>query len=97
MFFRPIHCSALMFVLLWQVTVYAQVYRFADDVLERGYYDRPYERYEAEPDYCQTNATFLPASDNQRDLQSEASNQQALVLQSAQDSVSWVVERPGDG
>ena len=97
MFLRPIHCSALMFVLLGQVTVYAQVYRFADDILERGYYDRPYERYEAEPDYCQTNATFLPASDNQRDLQSEASHQQALVLQSAQDSVSWVVERPGDG
>lgn len=75
----------------------SQVYRFATDQIQRGYYNRPYERYEAEPNYCSTNGQFLAASDNQRDLQSEASHQQAVVLNNVGDYVSWVVNKPGDG
>lgn len=75
----------------------SHVYVFATDTLERGYYNRPYERYEAEPDYCLTNGTFLAVSDDQRTLQSEASHQQALQLTAPNDYVAWVVNRAGDG
>lgn len=75
----------------------SHVYVFATDTLERGYYNRPYERYEAEPDYCLTNGTFLAVSDDQRTLQSEASHQQALQLTVPNDYVAWLVNRAGDG
>ena len=74
-----------------------QVYRFATDALERGYYNRPYERYEAEPEFCTAQGLFLAASDDQRDLQSEASHQQAIQLVSTEDSVSWIVGAAGNG
>lgn len=73
------------------------VYPFATDELQRGYYTRPYERYEAEPNWCSTNATFLEASDDQRMLQSEATHQQALQLIQPNDYVAWRVNNPGDG
>lgn len=63
----------------------------------RGYYNRPYDRYEAEPGLCTTNGQFLAASDNQRDLQSEASHQQAVQLTQVGDYVSWEVSKAGDG
>ena len=75
----------------------AQVYEFATDAQERGYYNRPYERYEAEPDRCEASGLFLAPSDDQRDLQSEASHQQALQLTGSGDFVSWTVNKPGDG
>lgn len=77
----------------------AQVFTFPTDELQQGYYNRPYQRYEAEPNYCTLggNATFLAASDDQRDLQSEASHQQAAQLIQPGDEVSWVIDQPGDG
>ena len=75
----------------------SHVYEFPTDTLMRGYCNRPYERYEAEPDRCQTNGTFLAASEDQRTLQSEASHQQALQLTAKDDYVAWVVNRAGDG
>lgn len=75
----------------------SHVYDFPTDTLRRGYYNRPYERYEAEPDHCLTNGTFLAASEDQRTLQSEASHQQALQLTAKGDYVAWVVNRAGDG
>ncbi|MCM1035282.1 MAG: DUF6383 domain-containing protein [Paludibacter sp.] len=87
----------LLCVLLCIVPVKAQKVEFADDALQRGYYNRPYQRYEAEPGCCLTNGTFLSASDNQRDVQSEASNQQALTLAMQDDQVSWILDKGGDG
>lgn len=75
----------------------SHVYPFPTDTLLRGYYNRPYERYEAEPDYCLTNGTFLAPTDDQRLLQSEASHQQALTLTAEGDYVAWTIHRPGDG
>lgn len=75
----------------------SQVYTFDADKYQRGYYNRPYERYEAEPGLCTTNGNFLAASDNQRDLQSEASHQQAVQLTQVGDYVQWVVNKAGDG
>ena len=74
-----------------------QVYTFHTDALQQGYITRPYERYEAEEGYCLTTGQFLPASDVQTDLQSEASHQQAVQLSQAGEYVSWVVNRAGDG
>lgn len=75
----------------------SHVYTFATDKLQRGYYNRPYERYEAEPNFCETNGTFLAASDNQADLQSEASHQQAVQLIAQNSYVRWKVNKAGDG
>ncbi len=79
------------------IGVQGQVWSFATDTQERGYYNRPYERYEAEPGWCEAAGVFLAPSDDQRDLQSEASHQQALQLQTTADSVSWTVGNAGDG
>lgn len=75
----------------------SHVYTFATDAQQRGYYNRPYERYEAEPDHCETNGTFLAASDDQADLQSEASHQQAVQLINVNSYVQWKVNKAGDG
>lgn len=75
----------------------SHVYTFATDKQQRGYYNRPYERYEAEPGFCETNGTFLAASDNQVDLQSEASHQQAVQLINQNSYVQWKVNQAGDG
>ena len=75
----------------------SHVYTFATDAQQRGYYNRPYERYEAEPGYCETNGTFLAASDDQADLQSEASHQQAVQLININSYVQWKVNKAGDG
>ncbi len=88
---------SLLILALMPLCVSAQVYSFAEDALQRGYYNRPYERYEAEPSYCQTNGVFLAASDDQRELQSEASHQQALQLIQQGDYVSWQVNKAGAG
>ena len=75
----------------------SHVYTFATDAQQRGYYNRPYERYEAEPNFCETDGTFLEASDNQADLQSEASHQKAVQLINRNSYVRWKVNQAGDG
>ena len=94
--------SKRFYILLWVVfcstlSWATSVYTFPTDSAQRGYYNRPYERYEAEPDYCVTNGVFLASSDNQADLQSEASHQQALQLVSPYSYVQWQVHNAGDG
>ena len=83
--------KCLYFLLFVSVGMQAQVYKFAEDELQRGWYERPYERYEAEEGYCETNGVFLAKSDNQRDVQSEASHQQAVELSSIGSKVEWSV------
>ena len=89
--------AIIVMTLFLSARMAAQVYEFATDALERGYYNRPYERYEAEPGLCSAHGTFLSPSDDQRDLQSEASHQQALQLVNTEDSVSWTIGSAGDG
>lgn len=62
------------------VNLYPQSVTFPDDANERGYYNRPYKRYEAEAGRCITNGNILPAGFDQSLLQSEASNQVATQL-----------------
>ncbi len=43
----------------------AQHISFPTDGMQRGYFDRPYLRYEAEPDFCRNNGgTFLMPLDS---------------------------------
>lgn len=59
----------------------AQHYDMKQWGADRGYHDAPYFRYEAEPDYCaRYSGTYLPQTDDQLYLQSEASNQQAITI-----------------
>ncbi len=88
-----------LFSLTFSIQSNAQSVAFEEDLLDRGYVDRPWQRYEAEPDFCITNGTFLLPPDpySQTPLQSEASRLTALQLKSKGDYVSWTVDRPGRG
>lgn len=68
------------------------------DDLQRGYYDRPYLRYEAEPGECAGINEFLlpPVPYSQQPLQAEASNLTAANLSSKGDNVEWVCRRDAD-
>ena len=75
----------------------AQSISFPDDENERGYFDRLYLRYEAEAGKCETNGTFLEPTYDQRELQSEASNQSAVQLIAKNSYVQWTNEKIADG
>lgn len=87
----------ILMLLTWSLGLSAQIFTFSTDVLEQGYYNRPYDRYEAEPGYCESNGVFLPSSDNQTLVQSEASHQQAVNLCNIGDYVQWTVGNSGRG
>jgi len=76
---------------------YGQNVSFEDDEKERGYYNRPYLRYEAESGKCKTNGVLLNADYDQRLLQSEASNQSALQLIAPDSYVEWNNQKAADG
>lgn len=63
---------------------------------QRGYYDAPYTRYEADTATL-IYASVTPVSFSQPDLQSEASNQVCVDMTGAGSSVEWTVPAPGDG
>lgn len=75
----------------------AQHVEFPDDNIQRGYYDRPYLRYEAEPEHCTGIATFLESTHTQTEVQSEASNQMAAQLIAKGDYVEWTNDEAADG
>lgn len=71
-------------------TVLGQHYDMKRWGSDRGYYDAPYFRYEAENNLCKGySGEYLESSDDQRLLQSEASNQQAITL-GRNGYVEWV-------
>lgn len=63
---------------------------------QRGYYDAPYKRYEADLATL-TNATILPKSHKQADLQSEASGQICISMSAVNASAEWTVTEAADG
>ncbi|MCD8182460.1 MAG: right-handed parallel beta-helix repeat-containing protein [Bacteroides sp.] len=87
----------LNLLLASSLQMFAQSVVFQDDALKRGYYDRPYSRYEAEPGKCQTSGSFLPATDNQEQVQSEASNQTACLLAKQKDYIEWRNDHEANG
>lgn len=68
-----------------------------DPETERGWYDAPYRRYEAEGGSCVGSCTFLSPSDRISDLQSEASNDVAAQLVAQGDYVEWICQEAADG
>lgn len=83
----------------WASEMNAQHVTYADDGLQRGYYDRPWLRYEAEPGRCGGNAEFLLPVEpyTQQPLQAEASNLIAANLVGKGDRVEWTCDKAGDG
>ena len=82
---------------LFAFEAYPQHVSFPDDAIERGYYNRPYKRYEAETGKCQTNGIILQPSFNQTTLQSEASDQIATQLTENGSYVQWTNDEAADG
>lgn len=77
--------------------LHAQSIMFADDEIERGYFDRQYLRYEAESGKCETDGIILEPTFDQRTVQSEASNQSAVQLIAKDSYVQWTNNQVADG
>ncbi len=67
-----------------------------DASAQRGYYDAPYKRYEADLGTL-TNAAATPKSYKQSDLQCEASDQVCVNMTQADASVEWTLTEADDG
>ncbi|MDR0866523.1 MAG: right-handed parallel beta-helix repeat-containing protein [Candidatus Symbiothrix sp.] len=91
------HFLFLLFSILSSYETFAQSILFPDDERERGYYNRPYKRYEAEPEKCATNGIILEPTYIQTELQSEASNQIATQLVAKDSYVQWTNDAAADG
>jgi hypothetical protein len=63
---------------------------------QRGYYDAPYLRYEADQGSL-SNATVAMMSFSQKDLQSEASEQLCVNLSAKDASIEWTLKKEADG
>ena len=92
---NSIYLLSVLFILNFNLS--AQSVTFPDDDIERGYYDRPYKRYEAEPGKCSGNALFLNPTTSQTELQSEASNQIAAQLTEKDSYIQWTNDEAADG
>src|SRR5579862_2179077 len=64
---------------------------------QRGFYDAPYKRYEADLGTLTNGAFVMPKSYAQPDLQSEASGQVYVDMTAANASVEWTVIEAADG
>lgn len=64
---------------------------------QRGYYDAPYKRYEANLGQLSNGSSITPKSYVQADLQSEASDQQCVNMSAANATVQWTLNEAADG
>ncbi|MFT3682604.1 MAG: glycosyl hydrolase family 28-related protein [Ferruginibacter sp.] len=64
---------------------------------QRGYYDAPYKRYEADAGTLSGGATVTAKSFSQPDLQSEASDQVCISMTTANAAVEWPLTEAADG
>ncbi|NJK87849.1 MAG: hypothetical protein HC906_19680, partial [Bacteroidales bacterium] len=87
--------QALIWIFITNIN--AQSISFDDDVKERGYFDHAYLRYEAEQGKCETNGVILESSYDQRNIQSEASNQSAVQLIEKDSYVEWTIDSAAGG
>ncbi len=85
------------FTLFFAQSLFSQNISFPDDALQRGYYNKPYFRYEAESGKCESNGDFLSATYDQREIQSEASNQVAVNLIAKDSHIQWTNSQQADG
>lgn len=64
---------------------------------QRGYYDAPYKRYEANLGQLSNGSTTTAKSYNQADLQSEATDQQCVNMSATNATVQWTLTEAADG
>lgn len=64
---------------------------------QRGYYDAPYKRYEANLGQLSNGSATTSKSYVQADLQSEASDQQCVNMSAANATVQWTLTEAADG
>jgi hypothetical protein len=64
---------------------------------QRGYYDAPYKRYEADLGLLSNGAQVTSKSYAQADLQSEASGQQCVNLSNTNATIQWTLTEAADG
>ncbi|WP_343617032.1 Ig-like domain-containing protein [Flavobacterium sp.] len=64
---------------------------------QRGYYDAPYKRYEANLGQLSNGASTTSKSYVQSDLQSEASDQQCVNMSATNATVQWTLTEAADG
>ena len=64
---------------------------------QRGYYDAPYKRYEADQGTLTSGAVAMAASFAQANLQSEASEQVCVNMTAANAAVEWTITEAADG
>jgi hypothetical protein len=83
----------LNLIILLASTIIAKELRAQD---QRGYFDAPYVRYEADQGAL-ANANITMMSFNQKDLQSEASEQVCVDLSAKDASIEWKLKKEGDG
>lgn len=94
---RKIYLFVTVLSVVSVLNLNAQSVSFADDVNERGYFNHSYLRYEAEPGKCETSGTFLLPTYDQRELQSEASNQSVIQLIGNNSYIQWTNVNAADG
>lgn len=88
-FFAKNQCCQILWLLLvlFSTGLHAQ----------RGYYDAPYKRYEANAGQLSNGASVTSKSYIQADLQSEASDQQCVNLSATNATVQWTLTEAADG
>jgi len=94
---KKVNLFFIIFLLFPLSGLFSQSILFPDDLQKRGYYDRTYKRYEAEPEKCVSNGLFLSPTSVQTELQSEASNAVATQLIEKNSYIQWVNDEAADG
>jgi len=81
----------------WQIICLFTVLISSNLHAQRGYYDAPYKRYEANTGQLSNGASVTTKSYVQSDLQSEASDQQCVNLSPTNATVQWTLTEAADG
>ncbi len=90
--FKTIHMKhpKLLFILL-------TLFYFNLSFAQRGYYDAPYKRYEADSALLLNGAVKTSKSFKQTDVQSEASNQVGVIINNQNASITFKILEAADG
>ena len=83
-----------LFVAFFAVLMFASVCFVS---AQRGYFDAPYKRYEADSAVLSNGAVVMAKSYAQADLQSEASNQVCVDMKNAETTVEFAFSEAADG
>ncbi len=73
------------------------VFFISNSFAQRGYYDAAYKRYEADSALLNNGAVKTAKSFSQKELQSEASNQVSVAMNSEDASLGFIINEEADG